>query len=271
MKKALFILSLLLVSFSFAQTHRFIYELEIHKKEDTVHVNMALDINKDFVKFYDYELIANDSVRKTGKGTQYFSPSDQLMSRKSNSNENKMYIPSGYDYFVITSTDKMDWKLEPETKQAGTFTLHKATTDFGGRQWIAWYNTEFPFQEGPYKFRGLPGLIFEVYDSENAFHYNFVENKNLPETFDTSDFLETRYGKKPIAISLKQYHNLKLDYYNNIVEVLSEFQKKGGTIASKEDLSTPEEIAKKRKALQQTVKNYYFPIELNTAIPYPDN
>ncbi|WP_317126019.1 GLPGLI family protein, partial [Chryseobacterium sp. SC28] len=256
---------------SFAQTHRFIYELEIHKKEDTVIVNMALDINKDLVKFYDYEFVKQDSIRKSGTPLQYFSPSEQLISRKRNSTENRTYISSGYDYFLITSTDKMDWKIENETKKNKNFTLHKATTNFGGRQWTAWFSTEFPFQEGPYKFQGLPGLIFEVYDSENIFHYTFLENKNLPKTFETTDFLETHYGKKPISISLNQYHKIKLDYYNNIVEVLSQFAKKGGSIASEHDVSTPEEIAKKRKALQQSIKKYYLPLEIDKVIPYPDN
>ena len=230
---------------------------------------MALDINKDFVKFYDYEFVKQDSIRKSGKPLQYFSPSEQLISRKSNTAENRMYTSFGRDYFVLTSTDKMDWKIENETKKVSNFTLHKATTDFGGRHWTAWFNPEFPFQEGSYKFQGLPGLIFEIYDSEDTFHYNFVENKNLPKTFDTSDFLETHYTKKPISVSLEQYHKVKLDYYHNIVEVLKEFAKKGGSIASEHDVSSPQEIEKRRKALQQSIKKYYFPLEKDKAIPYP--
>ena len=80
-----------------AQTHRFIYELEIHKIVDTVKVNMALDINKDFVKFYDYEFVKQDSIRKSGNLLQYFSPSDQIMSRKRDSFENKMFFSFGFN------------------------------------------------------------------------------------------------------------------------------------------------------------------------------
>jgi GLPGLI family protein len=47
--------------------------------------------------------------------------------------------------------------------------LQKAT-NFGGRLWIiAWFNLEIPINEGPYKFRGLSGLIFEIGDSQTQF------------------------------------------------------------------------------------------------------
>lgn len=271
MKNTLLLLIILTCNLAFSQTHRFIYELEIHKKEDTVNVNMALDINKDFVKFYDYEFVKQDSIRKTGENAQYFSDSEQLMSRKRDSFENQMFFSIKYDYFVITSTDKMNWKLEKETKQAGKFTLHKATTDFGGRQWTAWFAPEFPFQEGPYKFRGLPGLILEIYDSENVFHYTFIESKNLAKTFDTSDFLETHYGKKPINVSLKQYQKVELDSYNNVIEELNQLREKGVDIASDKEINSKEDIINQKKDIQRSIRNYYLPIEKDKAINYPEN
>lgn len=259
-----------IIGISFSQTHRFIYQLEIHKKEDTVRVNMALDIDKNFTKFYDYEHIKEDSIRKqTGKNLQYFSESEQYLIRKSNSFENKMYFSFGYDYFIITSVDKMDWKLEKETKKVENFTLQKASTNFGGRKWIAWFNKEMPFQEGPYKFCGLSGLIFEIYDSENVFHYSLIRSINLSKIYDTNNFLETHYGKKPIAVTLKQYQKVKLVYYNNIIEDLNNFREKGGSIDSEKEINTKEDIINQKKELQASIKNYYMPIEKDKAIPYP--
>lgn len=254
-----------------SQTHRFIYELKINKKDDVVKTNMALDISESVVKFYDFGFVKRDSIRKTGKNSQYFSESDQLLLRKPNSFENKMYFSHGYDYFVIKSNDKIDWKLEDKTKKVQEYILQKATANFGGRKWTAWFSPEIPFQEGPYKFRGLSGLIFEIYDSENIFHYTLVKSINIPGTFDTTDFLETHYGKKPIAVSLKQYQKIKLDYYHNIIEELNSFAKKGGTIASEDEIGSPEEIIQKRKSLQNGIKEYYLPIEIDKAIPYPND
>lgn len=38
----------------------------------------------------------------------------------------------------------------------------KATCDFAGRKWIAWFTTEIPIQDGPYKFYGLPCAYCEI-------------------------------------------------------------------------------------------------------------
>ncbi|MDO5616329.1 MAG: GLPGLI family protein [Cruoricaptor ignavus] len=267
------ILLLLIFGISNAQTHRFVYELTVqHPHSGLDKYNMVLDINPDSVKFYDYEFLRIDSIRKkSGKNIQTNSETDQRIFRKRNSNENKTFHTHTYDYFVVNSTDKIDWKIEKETKKTENFLLQKATTEFGGRQWIAWFDSDIPFQEGPYKFQGLSGLIFEIYDTENIFHYTLIKSISLSEIADTTDFLETYYGKKPIPINIEKYHKIKLDYYHNIIEILNDFAKKGGTIASEDDISTPEEISKKRNLIQKSIKENYLPIEKNKAIPYPNN
>lgn len=268
--KAILLTLSLFLNIVTAQTHRFFYELTIRKPYDTLKLNMILDIDKNQTKFYDEEFIKVDSINKSSKSNmQTNSEADQLLIRKTNSQNNKQYFTHTYDYFVVESVDKMVWKLENETKKMDDIILQKATTNFGGRYWTAWFDTKMPFQEGPYKFNGLSGLIYEVFDSEGNFHYQLASNKNLSETFKTTNFLETHYGKKPIPVSLNQYQKIKLNYYHNIVEVLNEFAKKGGSIASEQTLNSPEEIEKKRKALQQSIKKYYFPIEKDKAIPYP--
>lgn len=270
MKKTITLILIFSFVSVFSQTKRFIYSLQINKKEDTVKVYMALDIQNDVVKFYDYEFAKQDSIRKeTGSNIQYHSESEQSLIRKANTYENRMFFPHRYDYFVISSNDKINWKLENEIKKIEKYTLQKATTNFGGRIWTAWFSSEIPFQEGPYKFRGLSGLIFEIYDSENIFHYNLVRSINLSNTFKTDDFLETRYGKKPIAITLKQYQQIKLDYFNNIIEILNGFREKGGSIEYDKELGSKEDIAIQKKNLQNGIRNYYLPIEKDKAILYP--
>jgi hypothetical protein len=57
----------------------------------------------------------------------------------------------------------------------------KATTDFGGRKWVAWFTNEIQFQDGPYKFHGLPGLILNIEDEKGDHVFRFVELKKMPQ------------------------------------------------------------------------------------------
>ncbi|MDR2204995.1 MAG: GLPGLI family protein [Flavobacteriaceae bacterium] len=260
----------------FSQTHRFFYEMQMKLGDQTEKMNMVLDIDKDFVKFYDYDFIMYDSIsKKNGSLTQTNTISDQLILRKRNTFENKSFHDNEFDYFVIESEDEMNWKLEPEIKTVEEYRLQKATTNFGGRHWTAWFCNDIPFQEGPYKFRGLPGLIFELNDDKNDFVYSLIKSINLPKTFDTSHFLETHYGNQPISVTLKQYHKVKLDYYNDpytkTKSELKELLENGGSLTiGGEKIIRPEQLDQKRKQMQQWIKEDYNPIESDKAIPYPD-
>jgi GLPGLI family protein len=239
----------------FSKKYRFIYGLEIKKDGYTDKANMVLDIDSEFAKFYDYEYLRTDSLRKaTKENLQAYTELDQLLSRKVNSSQNNSMFTMGYDYLLVKSEDKIDWKTEKESKKEGNSTLYKATTKYGSRQWTAWYNSEIPFQEGPYKFHGLPGLIFEIYDNENIYHYTLLQSHNLSNTFNTSDFLETHSGKKPISINLKQYHKIKLDYYNNIGNILNKYNDEGVSIATEKDIKSKEDIYNQIKIFAKTIK-----------------
>jgi GLPGLI family protein len=64
-----------------------------------------------------------------------------------------------------------NWQITEETREINGYTARKAITSYGGRNWEAWYTSEIPLNSGPYKFKGLPGLILEVKDSDNLFHF----------------------------------------------------------------------------------------------------
>ena len=52
------------VFFIFGQTNRFIYQLDWKMAGQEMKTNMVLDIDKDFVKFYDYKFLEMDSINK---------------------------------------------------------------------------------------------------------------------------------------------------------------------------------------------------------------
>ena len=68
----------------------------------------------------------------------------------------------------------LNWILVNEEREIAGHTARKATTTFRGRDYIAWFAPGIPISEGPFVFSGLPGLILEIYDTEN--HYRFTIN-----------------------------------------------------------------------------------------------
>ena len=50
----------------------------------------------------------------------------------------------------------------------------KAICQYHGRTWTAFYATDIPISDGPWKLCGLPGLILRAYDHSNSFIFNCV-------------------------------------------------------------------------------------------------
>ena len=67
--------------------------------------------------------------------------------------------------------EKPEWEIIDETKEIMGFQCFKATADYRGRRWTAWFTPEIPVQDGPWKLCGLPGLILEAVDSGNVYHF----------------------------------------------------------------------------------------------------
>lgn len=252
-----------------AQNHRFFYELEF--KKDSTYSNFEkdfyiLDITKNEQKFYNYEFYKNDSIQKAKNSDYIFSyPKLEIRLIHKKNNVFEEYFIETPQYYVQKTEDKQNWKIESEKKKIGNYNVQKATTNFGGRNWIAWFTPELPFNFGPHKFYGLPGLILEVYDTNDNFKFSFKGNKNLQKEEDTSLFLETLNKQKPIEVSEKQRQKLKIDYYIN---PLKDF--KDGMIVEN-DKGEPVEINVNEltEKQQKYLKQYNNPIELDKAIQYP--
>ena len=80
----------------------------------------------------------------------------------------------------------LNWKISDEQKKIGNFNCQKATTNFRGRRYIAWFTSEIPTNIGPWKLHGLPGLILNVVDSEGdislyAKQITKVPNNSFPK------------------------------------------------------------------------------------------
>ncbi len=68
---------------------------------------------------------------------------------------------------------QLNWKLTSKKRKIGLFECQKATCSFRGRNYEAWFTTEIPIQDGPWKLQGLPGLILEAYDETKEVQFLF--------------------------------------------------------------------------------------------------
>lgn len=253
------------VSFLQAQTNRFVYELKYRNlpDEDYRSEMMNLDITSTSIKFYDAKFAEYDSVNKQAQTvvSKYSTKTDQVLERKPNSFQNNWYRDF-FDYFVVKSNDEMTWKLFEETKDYNGYKLQKATTNFGGRKWTAQFSKETQINEGPYKFRGLPGLIFIVEDDDRNFVYHLISNKKLTEDYDSKEFVETHFGKTALAVTNKQFNKYLEDIYTDPLRMFSQGIKDGKTANFKnENVSTIEELNSKKEMLKNGIKNRYIFIE----------
>lgn len=163
---------------------------------------MILRIGKNISQFYSYTAYRTDSIWKTPNGKRIWGNAMVRAIRSKNHaqmpNANMVtndYIyknyPEGklstYAQLGVTSVQieedytGQDWTLQDSTKTLLGYPCQLATCSFRGRDYQAWFTSDIPIANGPWKFKGLPGLILEVYDTQC--HYQFqiegIERTNI--------------------------------------------------------------------------------------------
>lgn len=97
------------------------------------------------------------------------------------------------------SLELFNWQLTGDTATIAGYKAQKAICNFSGRDWIAWFSPELPFNDGPYKFNGLPGLILKISDTQNHYVFDFISiekpTEKLMIDFKKKDFIKTTKEK----------------------------------------------------------------------------
>lgn len=212
MKKYFSIVLLAIAFMASAQVtaNRFFYELSFKPKQDSSKLDKVmtiLDITKDKSLYRDYTMVAQDSIMKIyveemQKSGVYKDFSKVMTMPKFNYKIEKAYpgmketysdgISSGFTPLQIGYNEdiKFNWKISGDKEKIGDYNTQKATTEFGGRIWTAWFSSDIPLQDGPYKFYGLPGLIVKVEDAGKNYSWLLKGNKKV------ENFEELSYGEK---------------------------------------------------------------------------
>lgn len=119
---------------------------------------------------FDGNLTITGPARST-RESYYFLPGNQALKQ--------VYRLASETYTVDQDFPVFEWTIEKETKEIGGYTAQMATTQFKGRNYKVWFTSELPFQSGPWKFHGLPGLILEVSDSKEEVFFKYAGFEKL--------------------------------------------------------------------------------------------
>lgn len=77
-------------------------------------------------------------------------------------------------YFYTEPLPDFGWELTDDTLTVGGYLCQKAVGKYGGRTWTAWYSEDVSAPYGPWKLRGLPGMILKAEDADGIFHFDFA-------------------------------------------------------------------------------------------------
>lgn len=274
MKKLITIFSVLFIGIlANAQNKRFTYEYKfIPDSTNAAEVKtemMNLDTSPSGSKFYSYTVYHADSISRidlekqlaaTGminikadsrKGFVRYS-----VSKKYPKYETSLHNRLLMDKYRVADERPINWKISSEKQKIGEFNTQKAETDLAGRHWIAWFTTEIPIQDGPYKFRGLPGLIVKLEDKTKSHVFNLQGIKSIDsipvDIFDS----------KEIAVNLKQYDKLIKDFENDPTKGYKQMQV--GNITLNMNEGTAKHMKEQEQRHKERIKKDNNRIELVT-------
>ncbi len=145
------------VSYFYSTTHR-AYEEELRKSVDANNIAVPTStstrgsISMDFYRNYP-----------TGKSTYL----DKVIREK---------------FRITEPLEQPQWDIIADsTKQILNYDCQMARCTFKGRTWTAWFTTDIPLDNGPWKLCGLPGLILRAYDAKQQYIFDCVGMKQAGE------------------------------------------------------------------------------------------
>ena len=190
---------------------------------------LILQIGPQVSKCFSYYTFQNDSLRQTPEGNRQASElfnraladfhKHRDRSRFLNSfprNRTVTIVYKNHPAGAITVTDGLredqvtyrdtlnaqQWTMTDSTREVLGYTCQQATADFRGRRWTAWFATDIPVSDGPWKLGGLPGLILEAYDEGQQHVFTAVGLERVKD--------------EPIIFNQKDGHNRRFESTNRL-------------------------------------------------------
>lgn len=266
MKKffALFLLTSFVALNAQETANRFFYELSFKPKKDSARIDKVmtvLDVTKDKSIYQDYSSVAQDSlivatVKKMETSGTFIDITKMIKMPKFAYKVKKTYPTMKQTYIDKISNKtfgyeddlKMEWKTTTEKAKIGEYNAQKATTEYGGRKWTAWFTSDVPLQDGPYRFHGLPGLIVKIEDEGKNYSWELKGNKKVPnyEEVSQAEKMLAKYGmNSDVNIITKEKFDKSMANY------------KADPLAEARPYMTPENMSRKMPGTDMTMGEFF--------------
>ncbi|MDE7345201.1 MAG: GLPGLI family protein, partial [Muribaculaceae bacterium] len=179
-------------------------------------------IGEDQSKFYDYSAfrldsvsaipgVADDTIKKFKeeymKSETYF---DQEVNTSLKDDKITVFCdmaPERYKY--EQKLPLMTWDETEETSDICGYQCRKATGEYGGRKWEAWYAEEIAVPFGPWKILGLPGLVLKATDESGNHSFEAIAFRQ-----GNGEFAPSKIPNQ-VSIGHEKFIELKNEYDKN--------------------------------------------------------
>lgn len=172
---------------------------------------LMVDGNKSF--YQSYNSMSRDSLKANNKFDRsqrgFFSFNTYAISIE---NEDVLYEDVIFEdeYFYKEKID-LAWKIGKNNKIINGYKCKNASVNYGGRLWEAWYAVDIPINAGPYKFKGLPGLIVKLTDSTNSYSFE-IYSIVVKELKTLSKFYHLKPLEQRIEMSHKEFNKFRYEF-----------------------------------------------------------
>lgn len=229
---------------------------------------MNLDVSKSGSRFYSYTKYRSDSVTRVNLEKQLMNTGNIMVKSTQERGAVKYSVTKKYpeyttylhsailgEKYKIPEERTMVWKITSEKKKIGDWTTQRAETYFAGRLWFAWFTTDIPVQDGPYKFKGLPGLIVRMEDSTQSHVFTLQSVKNI------SSIESAFFDANELIVSAKRYSQLLKDYENDPAGGIKKLMAGGMTMIRKDGPNSS--VKDQEKRMKERFRKDNNRIELN--------
>ncbi|WP_263601306.1 GLPGLI family protein [Chryseobacterium sp. PET-29] len=185
MKSSIIIFLFFLYSSCFVDAQSLVVQYVYSKRimKDSIKItsqNTFLNIKENTSTFFSEAPYLSDSIiasdQKAGRKINFKALPGDLLGcyiKKDIPSKKIIYYSDEFDEheYNYEENPSFKWEIAKESKEILGFKAYAASTKYAGRKYYAYFTTELPIQDGPYKFCGLPGLILEIFDEKNDHHF----------------------------------------------------------------------------------------------------